>query len=89
MTFMDKGPSLSRVVMPMVDVMRDASLSWAERETIADAILAVRAHWKSMKDEQQLMDSALCAGQMIQPVREQGGLASHGGILGAARSAGG
>jgi len=54
---------LGRAVMPLVKVLRDAQLSWSEREQIADAILAAwRAH-KSMADEEAHLAQGACGGQ--------------------------
>lgn len=68
MNQIDKGPNLSRVVMPLVKLMNGGQLSWSDRETVADAIReAIRIH-ESMKAEQNHLLGRLGAamGQQLQ-----------------------
>ena len=39
------------IVMPLVKVLRDANLSWADKQIVADAITSVMRHKKSMQEE--------------------------------------
>lgn len=55
------GPDLAQVVMPLVKLLRNAHMSWDNRETIAGAIdIAIRAH-RDMEAEQQ----HLCAEKAV------------------------
>ena len=57
------GPDLGRVVMPIIEVMRQSGLSWAEREKCAFAILECLRHHKSMADERTASSQSALAGQ--------------------------
>lgn len=62
---------LRRVAMPLVHVLRQASLSWKDREYIADALLVTYHQWHSMMREHEMMMADRCAGQQRAPVTER------------------
>jgi hypothetical protein len=62
-------PDLARVVMPLVKLLRDARISWSDRETIAGAIdTAIRQHKDMEAEQQQLGLQKAYAGQAMQQV---------------------
>jgi hypothetical protein len=59
----DSGPDLARVMLPLVRLMRDARLSWSNRELVADAMQECHRHWSSMEEERQMFQQASAASQ--------------------------
>ena len=58
-----KSLNLATVVMPLVRVMADASLSWAEREAISAAICEAHRQWKALEKEREAIRQVQAAGQ--------------------------
>jgi hypothetical protein len=58
-----KSLNLATVVMPLVRVMADAQLSWAQREVISNAISQCHHQWSELEKERQLHTQAAAYGQ--------------------------
>jgi len=52
-----KSQSLGAVVLPLVQVMADADLSWSDREKISAAIHKCHRQWTDMEKERQAANS--------------------------------
>lgn len=63
--------NLDRVIMPMIRIMRDARLSWSEREEISDAIRECLRHHRALTGEQDMLNQT--ANQLhTHPPRDEG-----------------
>ena len=51
---------LHGVVMPLVRLIAEANLSWADKEKCADAIIACHRHHREMMDEANHLANAGC-----------------------------
>lgn len=58
-----RGPQLSLVAMPFVDLMIHGELSWYCRERVAEALHRTISHWKSMDDERRMFEQRAAQGQ--------------------------
>jgi hypothetical protein len=54
-----KSQSLGAVVLPLVQVMADADLSWSDREKISAAIHKCHRQWTDMEKERQSTNAQL------------------------------
>lgn len=61
MNFISHKPDLGHVVMPLVRAMALDGLSWDDRAKFAEAIQKCVTHWRSMEDEQRMLNGS--AGQ--------------------------
>lgn len=52
-----KSQSLGVVVLPLVQVMADADLSWSDREKISAAIHQCHRQWTNMEKERQMINA--------------------------------
>lgn len=52
-----KSQSLGAVVLPLVQVMAEADLSWADREKISAAIHKCHRQWTDMEKERQMLNT--------------------------------
>jgi hypothetical protein len=69
-----KQQPLSAVVMPLVNLLTETELSWADREKVTAAIEACRKHHSKMKDESlQYMQQAQAGQACISGQRIDGG----------------
>lgn len=66
MNYIQHRPDLGQVVMPLIEVLAVADLSWENRATVADAIARCRNHWKSMEDERQMLEQREASGTCSQ-----------------------
>jgi hypothetical protein len=64
-----KAPSLGAIVLPLVRIMAEADLAWADREKVSAAIQACHAQWSVMEKERQQANQQI-AGQQ-QDLRNQ------------------
>lgn len=55
--------SLAQVVMPLVQVMERADISWRDRERVAAAINACNVQWEGMEQERQLLNQQVAQAQ--------------------------
>jgi hypothetical protein len=58
--------SLVTVVMPLVRILADTRLSWAEREKVSMAICVTHQQWTALEKERQLHQQAQASGQQTQ-----------------------
>ena len=64
MNMSNNGPSLAKVVMPIIKVMNASGMSWSDREECAAAILAIYRHWKGMEDDRKDQDRSNVLGNL-------------------------
>jgi hypothetical protein len=59
-------PSLDDIVMPLIRMLGQPGLSWANRADIANAIGVCERQWRSMEEERQVLNQQQCVGSAIQ-----------------------
>lgn len=55
-------PDIGDVVMPLIRMLAQPGLSWAQRAEIADAIGACERQWRDMEKERHMLNQQQCVG---------------------------
>jgi hypothetical protein len=65
MNLISHKPDLDDIVMPLIRMLAQSNLSWAQRAEIAAAIGACERHWRDMEAEKQQLTNQSMTGQAI------------------------